>query len=115
MIKFSSLKYILHGLIVESKNVASCLASDHHLAILGKISEGRCEFHLLVMLPLSLHMLGVFGFGICLFDPPLRFGLGNFQPGLCVLSDDLRLGVRDNMLLLPVGLGLLEDLKGLGF
>ena len=60
-------------------------------------------------------MLGVLSFGICLFEPPLRFGLGNFKPGLCVLSDDLCLGVRDDMLLLLVGLGLLKDLKGLGF
>ena len=115
MNKFSSLKYILHSLIVEAKHVASGLASDHHLAVLGKIGEGGCELHLLVMLPLGLHVLGVLGFGIRLFDPPLRFGLGHFKPGLRVLSDDLRLGVRDDMLLLLVGLGLLQDLEGLGF
>ena len=58
MNKFSSLKYILHSLIVEAKHVASGLASDHHLAVLGKIGEGGCELHLLVMLPLGLHVCG---------------------------------------------------------
>ena len=115
MNQFSSLKYVLHSLIVEAKHVASGLSSHHHLAVPREVSEGGGQLHFLIMLPLGLHVISVLSFGIRLLDPPLRFGLSHFQPGLRVLSDDLRLGVRDYMLLLLVGLGLLQDLDGFGF